>query len=89
MPGPKRERIRKKIIKTIKDLGLGINIKIDLKIADFMDINFDLNVSSFNPFRNPNDTPCYINKDYNHPSNTVKQLPKMVHTRISGLSSNP
>ena len=89
LPGPKRDRLRKKIIKTMKDLGLDITIEFGLKVVDFLDITFDLNTSSFKPFRKPNDTPCYINKDSNHPPNTIKQLPKMINTRISGLSSNP
>ena len=44
--------------------------------------------SSLDIFRKPNDTPCYINKDSNHPSDTIKQLPKMINTRICGLLSN-
>ena len=88
LPGPKRDRLRKKIIKTMKDLGLAITIEFGLKVVDFLDITFDLNASSFKPFRKPNDTPCYINIDSNHPPNTIKQLPKMINTRICGLSSN-
>ena len=32
--------------------------------------------------------PCYIHKDSNHPPNTIKQLPKMVNSRLCDISSN-
>ena len=38
-------------------------------------------------YRKPNDKPIYINKQYNHPPNVLKQLPKSIAKRISDTSS--
>ena len=42
----------------------------------------------YKPFRKPNDNPCYVHVQSNHPHNTIKQLPKMVNQRLCSLSSN-
>ena len=89
LPGTTRERLRKKIIKIMKELGLSITIEFGLKLVDFLDVTLNLNDSSYKPFRKPNDIPCYVHKQSNHPPNTVKQLPKMVNSRLCALSSNP
>ena len=88
LSGPKREQSKKKIFKTMKDLGFDITLEFGLKIVDYLDATLDLNTSAYKPFRKPNDTPCYINKHSNHPPNTTKQLPKMVNTRLCSISSN-
>ena len=88
MSGPKRERAKKDIIKAMKDLGLAITIQFGLKTVDFLDTTLDLTTSVYKPYRKPNDIPTYIHKNSNHPPNTIKQLPKMVNTRLSSISSN-
>ena len=88
MSGSVRDSMRKKIIKTMKELGLEITIEFGLRQVDFLDINFDLTNSVYKPFRKPNDNPCYVHVQSNHPHNTIKQLPKMVNQRLCSLSSN-
>ena len=88
MPGPTRERTKKKIIKTMKDLGLNITIEFGLKIVDFLEVTLNLNNSTYKPYRKPNDEPCYININSNHPPNCIKQLPKMINSRLNSISSN-
>ena len=88
MSGPRREQARKKIIKMMKELGFDITLQFGLMTADFLDVTLNLNTSSYKPYRKPNDTPCYIHKDSNHPPNTIKQLPKMVNSRLCSISSN-
>ena len=51
----------------MKDLHLEITIEFGLKTVNYLDITLDLNTSSYKPFRKPNDTPCYIDKNSNHP----------------------
>ena len=42
----------------------------------------------YGPYRKPNDTPVYINKNSNHPPTVPRQLAKSVSKRISETSSN-
>ena len=88
MSGPRREQAKKKIIKTMKDLGLNITIEFGLKTVDFLEVTLTLNDSTYKPYRKPNDNPCYIHKDSNHAPNTIKQLPKMVNSTLNRISSN-
>ena len=92
------DRSRKNIIDFFKQHGFQITIKINLKITDFLDIYFDLENDKFYPYRKPNDkfypyrkpndTPLYVHREYNHPLNILKQLPKMASERVSNLSCN-
>ena len=66
MSGTKRERLKKKIIQMMKDLGLAITIQFGLKTVDFLDTTLELNTSTYKPFRKPNDTPSYIHVQSNH-----------------------
>ena len=40
--GQKMDRIRKEVIKIVKEIGFKIEIKSNLKVVDFLDITFDL-----------------------------------------------
>ena len=53
-----------------------------------MDIEFDLNNSTFKPYRKPNNNPLYVNKKSNHPPSVLKQIPKGIGKRLSELSSS-
>ena len=88
LSGPALDRKRKDIIKVFKDNGLNITIQMNLKIVDFLDVTLSLIDYSFKPYRKPNNPPVYIHKESNHPPIIKKQLPKMIATRISELSSN-
>ena len=44
--------------------------------------------SSISSDRKPNDNPLYINASSNHPPSIIKQLPKNISKRISGISSS-
>ena len=88
LSGSVRDRMRKKIIRVMKELGLGITIEFGLRQVDFLDANFDLSNSVYKPYRKPNDNPCYVHVHSNHPLNTIKQLPGMINKRLCGLSSN-
>ena len=39
--GPEVERKRKVIIKVFRDCGLSISTKTNLKVVDFLDVNFN------------------------------------------------
>ena len=80
------DRLRKKLKQTFRAEDLDITIETNLKITDFLDITLNLNTEKYYPYRKPNDTPLYVNKNSNHPPNIIRQLPKMVNRRISDIS---
>ena len=71
LSGPQIERKRKDIIKTA---GLNITIQAGLRIVNFLDVQFNLNNSTYQPYRKSDNTPVYINKKSNHPSVVLKQV---------------
>ena len=64
--GPQGERIRKALIEIFKRNNLKIEVKTS-KIADFLDVTFDLPGDSFKTYHKPNNSPLYVHKDSNHP----------------------
>ena len=85
--GSTADRIRKDIVKLFKDQGLKITIQTNLKVVNFLDVTFNLETCSYEPYRKPNDQPLYINKQSNHPPNIIKSIPKNISRRISNISS--
>ena len=55
---------------------------------DYLDITPNLNDGSYKPYRKPNATTIYINKESNHPPNIINQIPSAIEKRISSLSSS-
>ena len=88
LPGPRTERFRKDFIKLFKENGLSITIIMSASIVHFLDVTLNLETGKHTPYRKPNDTPLYINKNSNHPPNIIKQLPQMIQTRLSDFSSD-
>ena len=86
--GPQAERIRKDITRRFKTHGLNITIQTNMKIVNYLDLTFDLTISTYCPYRKPNDHPQYINTKSNHPPNIIKQIPASINRRISDNSSN-
>ena len=81
------ERKRKLIVKTFKQRGLAITIECNLKTVNLLDITFDLQKSVYKPYRKASDKPTSINKIYNHPLVTLKQLTISIEKRLSETSS--
>ena len=82
------DRMRKKIIKTFKDIGFKIEIITNLKEVDFLDVTFNLANSSYRPYKKPNDNLIYIHTSSNHPPQIIKQLPYSISERLSTNSSS-
>ena len=76
------------LLKIFKNNGLSITVKTNIKTGDFLDIHFDLVKGVYQPYKQPNDDPLYINIKCNHPSSILQQLPKSISKRISEISSN-
>lgn len=85
--GRQKDKLRKNIEKTFKDNGFGITCEVNLDTVSFLDVEFNLPLNKYFPYRKPNDVPMYVNKNSNHPPHVLKQIPKMTSTRLSDLSS--
>ena len=86
--GPQVEQVRKRVFQLFKDLGLKVTIECNITSTEFLDAFFDLKANTFRPFKKPNTDLSYINSKSNHPANIKKEIPKMVSSRISKLSSS-
>ena len=80
------EKIKKSLQKTFKDFGLEITAESDLKILVSLDVTLNLNDGSFRPWDKSDDVIQYINKEFNHHPNLIKQLPASIVKRISSNS---
>ena len=58
------------------------------QVIDYLDVKFNLDKHTHEPFRKPNDTPSYINVHSNHPNHIINHIPKMIEQRLSKLSSS-
>ena len=76
--GPEADRKRKNIIKTFKECGLSITCKVNKKIMYFLDVRFNLNDQTYEPYRKPNNEPVYINKQSKDPPYIVADIPKTI-----------
>ena len=74
--GSEADRKRKNIIKIFKECGLSITCEVNKKIIDFLDVRFNLNDQTCEPYRKPSNEPAYINKQSNHPPNIIADIPK-------------
>ena len=86
--GPKISYLQKKISREFKNLGFKIEISSNVKIANFLDVKFDLNNNLYEPFNKNNDIHLYINVNSNYPRCIFKQIPTTVSLRINRLSSS-
>ena len=86
--GPEADQKRKNIIKIFKECGLSITCEINKKIVDFLDVRFNLNKQTYEPYRKPNNEPVYINIQSNHPPNIIADIPKAISKRLTNISCN-
>ena len=87
LSGPQIEKKKKNIVKVFKMCGLSIIVTTNITSVDFLDVTFDLNTESYQPFRKPNNGPKYIDISSNHLPQVLKQLPKSIEKRLSEISS--
>ena len=83
------ERKRKQLIQIFA----GHNLKLDVaapiaKRTDFLDVVLDLETGTFEPYSKDSNVVEYVSKYSNHPPMIIRQIPKIIEDRISGLSSN-
>ena len=54
-----------------------LEIKRNLKIADYLDLMFDLTIRLFEPYNKNNNFPRYVNAKSHHPPSILKELRKL------------
>ena len=87
--GQQTDQLRKKIIKVFKKIGFKIDIETNLKIVNFLELTFNLINGSYKPYKKPNGTLLYFNKNSsNHPPQIIKKLQKTINDRLCRNSSN-
>ena len=82
------ENIKKEICRIFNRNGLRITIEANKKIITFLDVTFDLNNSTYQPYTKPNTTLQYVHRESNHPPITTKNIPAGINKRLSSLSSD-
>ena len=88
LTGPQTEKTRKDIIKIFKEIGFKVEIKTNLKQVDFLDVTFNLNNSTYQPYKKEDNQLLYINTSSNHPPSIIKQIPTSISRWLSDNSSN-
>ena len=86
--GPEADQKRKSIIKIFKECGFSITCEVNQKMVDFLDVRFNSNEQSYEPYRQPNNEPVYINIQSNHPPNRTADVPKAISNRLANISCN-
>ena len=75
-------------MKVFKDCGLWTIVQANLQTVNFIDVQVNLDTSIYQPYSRPDNNTDYRNKNSNHPTTVLKQLPKSIEKRISDISSN-
>ena len=86
--GPQSEQVKKNIQKIFKEHGLDIIIQCNMKVANYLDVTFNLNDGTYKPYTKPNNEIRYIHKNSNHPPSVIRQIPLSIESRLSTLSFN-
>ena len=82
------EQIKKKMCAIFKENKLKITIEANLKVINFLDIRFNLQRATYEPYAKPNNVPLYVHKDSNHPPSIIKNIPESINTRLVRSSSD-
>ena len=73
--GPQLEQVKKNIQKIFKGHELDINIQCNMKIVNYIDVTFNLNDGTYEPYTKPNNEIKYIDKNSNYPPSVIWQIP--------------
>ena len=88
MTSRQAENMKKEICNIFKKHKLSIEIVVNAKIVNFLDITLDLESGIHKPYMKPGNNPIYINQKSNHPPSIIKNIPAAVNRRLSEISSN-
>ena len=63
-------------------------IEANKRIINFLNVIFNRNRSTYQPFTKPNTSLQYVHRESNHPPITIKNIPAGINKRLSPLSSD-
>ena len=86
--GRQNDKVQKKMVDLFKQPHLNLEIKFNLKIADDLDITFDLTTGLFKPYSKTSNVPWYVDAKSNHPPSIPKEIPKSISKRTTSNSCN-
>ena len=86
--GPKSEKFKKYIRKLFKENQLDIVIQCNMKMVKCLHVTFNLENSTYRPYKKENNQIKYINIESKHPPSIIKQLPLSIEFRLSSLTSS-
>ena len=69
-------------------LGLIITIQSNLTAVNFLDVTFNMEDGSYQPFTKENHVPVYVHVKSNHPPAVIKHLAQGVNARLNTISSD-
>ena len=84
----RNEKLKDEIVQIFSRYGLKIDIWVNKKVVNFLDITLDLNTGLYTPYMKENNTILYVNKKSNHPPSTLKNIPESVNNRLTRNSKN-
>ena len=82
------EKIKKRLQNVFKNNGQDVIIECNMKIVNCLDVTFNLNGGTYQPYQKPDNIIQYIHVESNHAPNIIKQFPKTIGKRLSQLSSS-
>lgn len=78
----RNNQIRKKLLKIFKECGFKIEDQANLKIVEYLNMKFDLNMGIVTLFR-LNGELNDVNTSSNHPRQVIKQIPNGIEYTLS------
>ena len=82
------ENIKKEICRIFNNNGLRITIEANKQIINFLDVTFNLNRTTYQPFTKPNTSLQYVHRESDHPPIITKNIPAGINKRLLSLSSD-
>ena len=86
--GYKTEKLKASVHRFAKGIGLKVTIEAPLTSTDFLDVELNIDLKTFAPYRKPNSRLLYVNAGSNHPSNIIKGIPNIINDRLNKRSSS-
>ena len=71
-----------------KDVDLEITGQANLSSVDYLNITMNVANGEFRPYKKPNATTRYVNKNSDHPETGLKDISKAANLRLNKLSSS-
>ena len=78
-----QKKKKRQLQSLVKQKGLQIIIECKLKVKTYIDVTFNLNDHSYQPYQKPNDETNYIHTQSDHPLSITNQLARSIEKRLS------